>query len=220
MLLGAHHQGKSDVVGRSFLVEHKPKIVDFKDGNGEREILINDITIDDSVKEDMELWYPKVKIGGYLCGHDYDNDWVKRAVDEILQYVTETNIYELQGIICFCSDNKQLKIMNNEYQELFFARGNEPSIKFRYLQVRMNQRMHTMLCKLYPNMLTVLALLMSIDESFGSIFARVDKALGRTFNQDPSEEMESEDQPSDITNSEEESSYTDPIEVGPATFMP
>lgn len=77
------------------------------------------------------------------------------SVDEILQYVTETNIYELQGIICFCSDNKQLKIMNNEYQELFFARGNEPSIKFRYLQVRMNQRMHTMLCKLYPNMLTV-----------------------------------------------------------------
>lgn len=30
------------------------------------------------VKEDIELWYPKVKIGGYLCGHDYlkiENWW-------------------------------------------------------------------------------------------------------------------------------------------------
>ncbi len=30
----------------------------------------------DFVKEDIELWYPKVKKGGYLCGHDYiDLDW-------------------------------------------------------------------------------------------------------------------------------------------------
>lgn len=30
----------------------------------------------DFVKEDIELWYPKVKKGGYLCGHDYLKiDW-------------------------------------------------------------------------------------------------------------------------------------------------
>ena len=30
----------------------------------------------DYVMEDMEKWYPKVKIGGYLIGHDYlDVDW-------------------------------------------------------------------------------------------------------------------------------------------------
>jgi len=30
----------------------------------------------DSVVQDIELWYPKVKKGGYLCGHDYLSlDW-------------------------------------------------------------------------------------------------------------------------------------------------
>jgi hypothetical protein len=30
----------------------------------------------DFVKQDIELWYPKVKKGGYLWGHDYiDLDW-------------------------------------------------------------------------------------------------------------------------------------------------
>ena len=30
----------------------------------------------DYVVEDIELWFPKVKKGGYLCGHDYiDLDW-------------------------------------------------------------------------------------------------------------------------------------------------
>ena len=30
----------------------------------------------ESVSKDIEIWYPKVKSGGYLCGHDYlDIDW-------------------------------------------------------------------------------------------------------------------------------------------------
>jgi len=43
----------------------------------------------EQVQQDIQAWYPKVKVGGLLCGHDYDgkNDrrgiWgVKRAVDE------------------------------------------------------------------------------------------------------------------------------------------
>lgn len=32
----------------------------------------------DYVVKDIELWYPKVKVGGYLCGHDYIHmDWYK-----------------------------------------------------------------------------------------------------------------------------------------------
>ena len=36
------------------------------------------------VKEDIELWYPKVKISGVLGGHDYEfhEAGVKKAVDE------------------------------------------------------------------------------------------------------------------------------------------
>ena len=45
-------------------------------------------------KEDIELWYPKIKNGGFLCGHDYTNNsinvnkvtdiGVKDAVDEFV----------------------------------------------------------------------------------------------------------------------------------------
>ena len=34
------------------------------------------------VEEELDLWYPKIKPGGVLCGHDYrDPSWVKIAVD-------------------------------------------------------------------------------------------------------------------------------------------
>lgn len=39
-----------------------------------------------SVSEDSRIWLPKVKPGGYLCGHDYGVfDGVKKAVDEIFR---------------------------------------------------------------------------------------------------------------------------------------
>lgn len=31
-------------------------------------------------KRDIKLWLPKVKQGGYLCGHDYTREGVKKAV--------------------------------------------------------------------------------------------------------------------------------------------
>lgn len=41
-----------------------------------------------SVKEDIQAWLPKVKPGGFIGGHDYDDErWrleVNRAVDELL----------------------------------------------------------------------------------------------------------------------------------------
>jgi SAM-dependent methyltransferase len=36
-----------------------------------------------AVKEDIRLWLPKVKTGGIISGHDYDNPDVKKAVDEV-----------------------------------------------------------------------------------------------------------------------------------------
>ena len=40
----------------------------------------------ESVKLDIESWYPKVKSGGILAGHDYDTIWpgVTKAVKEFL----------------------------------------------------------------------------------------------------------------------------------------
>lgn len=47
----------------------------------------------EACKQDLLLWYPKIRSGGFLCGHDYaDNAFnlshgfgVKQAVDEFLQ---------------------------------------------------------------------------------------------------------------------------------------
>ena len=50
------------------------------------------------VKEDILAWYPKVKVGGYISGHDYSwSDDVRRAVTETLSHLGE--IGETEG--CF-----------------------------------------------------------------------------------------------------------------------
>ena len=49
----------------------------------------------ENVKADIEAWYPKVKIGGYIGGHDYPEfEGVKRAVDEFLKqnFIKKENI--------------------------------------------------------------------------------------------------------------------------------
>lgn len=37
-----------------------------------------------AVCEDINMWFPKVKQGGFLTGHDYDWEDVRRAVDMLL----------------------------------------------------------------------------------------------------------------------------------------
>jgi hypothetical protein len=43
----------------------------------------------ESVKADVKAWLPKVKKGGYLAGHDWHHEPVKRAVIEVLGEVDE-----------------------------------------------------------------------------------------------------------------------------------
>lgn len=49
----------------------------------------------DSVKADIAAWLPKVKSGGYLAGHDYNQCWsgVIAAVNESL---------DIQEVVCGC----------------------------------------------------------------------------------------------------------------------
>jgi predicted O-methyltransferase YrrM len=44
----------------------------------------------EAVKEDIKLWLPKVKKGGYIAGDDYHENWkgVIQAVDELLPRAT------------------------------------------------------------------------------------------------------------------------------------
>ena len=65
--------------------------------------------------------------------------------------VKENGYEYYQGIICFDqTKNKQYKFLNSEYYDLFKIRGNEPSVKFRYLQIRQDKEMVDKLYYLYP----------------------------------------------------------------------
>lgn len=51
----------------------------------------------DNVYKDMCSWYPKLKVGGFFAGHDYDNSWidVKRAVHD---WIKDNNVsLEISG---------------------------------------------------------------------------------------------------------------------------
>ena len=78
-------------------------------------------------------------------------------IDELYKYTNEINYRELQGVIVFAPNNLQYKILNHEYFELYKIRGNEPSIKFRYLQVRLNKKYVDRLHYLYPEYTDVFA---------------------------------------------------------------
>ncbi len=53
--------------------------------NGTRDLVFIDALHDyESVKEDIALWWPQVRMGGILAGHDFNHQWpgVERAVAE------------------------------------------------------------------------------------------------------------------------------------------
>ena len=87
-------------------------------------------------EDDIYLNYPK-KL-------DFNN------INELYKYTNEVDYKHLQGVIVFTPNNLQYKILNKDYYELYKIRGNEPSIKFRYLQIRMNKKYNDGLHYLYP----------------------------------------------------------------------
>ena len=82
----------------------------------------------------------------------YPNRFTFSTIDQLIDHVNNIDVRELQGVICFAPNNKQYKILHDEYMHLFKVRGNEPSIKFRYLQVRMKTDTLDTLYYLYPHM--------------------------------------------------------------------
>lgn len=73
-----------------------------------------------------------------------------KTIDEIIDYVNSVDYKDRQGVIVF-GDNSQIKIYNTEYYDWYNVRGNEASVKFRYLQIRTNPILTTKLKLLYPN---------------------------------------------------------------------
>ena len=91
---------------------------------------------DEEIDEDIGLKKPKK--------HEFP------TLDDLFYYVENADINEIQGVVVF-TPNNQVKILNRDYKHYSDIRGNEPSIKFRYLQVRMDRFARKDLMDLYPS---------------------------------------------------------------------
>lgn len=107
--------------------------------------------------EKQTMYHVGTFVNNKLCfDQDVNIPYPKKVdinnIDELLDYVKNISCSEMQGVIGMTSNNQHIKILNDEYRELFCARGNEPSIKFRYLQVRCKDlNIVNMLYYLYPD---------------------------------------------------------------------
>lgn len=48
------------------------------------------------IKKDIELWYPKVKPGGIIAGHDFIDDYNMGVVQAVKEFFTEYFLWDLQ----------------------------------------------------------------------------------------------------------------------------
>jgi predicted O-methyltransferase YrrM len=61
-----------------------------------------------SVKEDIEKWYPKVKMGGFICGHDFYWTGVNKAIMEYFKKLPDYNF--LDNSWCYIKKEAKMKI--------------------------------------------------------------------------------------------------------------
>ena len=73
-------------------------------------------------------------------------------IDTLIKYVEDNGFEVMQGLIVF-TKTTIFKLCNKQYHDFLQTRGNEASIKFRYLQIRMDKQKRQMLEFLYPNYL-------------------------------------------------------------------
>lgn len=108
-------------------------------------------------KEESNIYHVGTFIDGKL-DHEHDARIKKpeevlkddKSPESIINFTKEVEPSNHQGIIVFTND-KLYKFIHGDYSYLFGVRGNSPSIKFRYLQLRMNKDMRESLEYLYPS---------------------------------------------------------------------
>jgi len=108
---------------------------------------------------DGALWPTVLHVGTIVNGilvHD-DDIKIKRpevlsvsTLEDLVEWVSESDYTQTQGAIIFGPDNRQYKILNDQYKLYSSVRANVPSIKFRYLQIRTNYDLVEQLKILYP----------------------------------------------------------------------
>jgi hypothetical protein len=81
----------------------------------------------------------------------YPREYLFESFENIYEHVFNIDYRKSQGIVIFAPNNRQYKILNLDYRELYNIRGNEPSINYRYLQVRMDPKKNETIRYLYPD---------------------------------------------------------------------
>jgi len=74
-----------------------------------------------------------------------------QSIEAAQDYVKKEGFKHIQGVIIFKPDGSHFKIVNEQYKELFNVRGNEPSLRLRYLEVRKHKIYRDALYFLYPD---------------------------------------------------------------------
>lgn len=73
------------------------------------------------------------------------------SFQQVKEKMDSINYKELQGLVVFSQRNAVMKIMTSDYKELFDLRGNESSLRFRYLQIRGDVIKVQKYLELYPD---------------------------------------------------------------------
>lgn len=97
---------------------------------------------------------------------------------DMLVYTEDrVNIENLQGIMVF-TPTKHFKVVNSLYKSLFKVRGNEPSLKYRYLQIRTDLPLVEDLMYLYPHMIDTFDL---YENTIYDLIPEIKEAYIRSF---------------------------------------
>jgi hypothetical protein len=72
-------------------------------------------------------------------------------LEDLIKKVNDISFFDYQGIVATHKViNKQIKIYNSEYYKFYELRGNNPNLRFRYLELRNDPEKLKMLYFLYP----------------------------------------------------------------------
>lgn len=73
-----------------------------------------------------------------------------KTIGDLTSYVNNVYYKKIQGVLVYKDGVNLLKVLNTKYHELYSIRGNQPSLKFRYLQIRKQEDLVKKLIQLYP----------------------------------------------------------------------
>jgi hypothetical protein len=106
---------------------------------------------------------PVIFIGRWNQDKVLDREWkhtpalpgsvavVSKTTEELIKEAAAVDIKVYQGVILFHkTENRQIKIHSPDYRKFSQIRGNNPNIRFRYLEVRNDPEKKKVLTDLYP----------------------------------------------------------------------